>query len=355
MDRIRVNHVFKILIIVTIWYFLYKIESIQDASIEGNFYTFKIKYDKRYASAREEAERKKDFEKNMKLITEHNEKYDRGLAWYRMGINNATDRSPAELKENLGLAQKMSNPLGQTTQMSKDVLTRNSDIFKDLGPVPDEYDWRKHNAVTEMKSQFNSPYCWIFSAIAAVEGRYSIVNGELLNFSEQQIVDCEISNPFNQSGFPENVYEHFKNNNIATTENYGPLSQVNKEQQCKLNNVTSMNINMNGYYRIESDEETIKRAVYKLGPLSASMYVYNPHFKFYKSGVFKEDNCNQPANHAVTIIGYGTDENGHDYWLIKNSWSKDWGENGYGKIARNNDNHCRIADDCKSPIMTKMA
>lgn len=307
----------------------------------------------------------------MKLITEHNEKYDRGLAWYRMGINNATDRSPAELKENLGLAQKMSNPLGQTTQMSKDILTRNSDIFKDLGPVPDEYDWRKHNAVTEMKSQLNSPYCWIFSAvrfslslmyifncvdfqIAAIEGRYSIVNGELLNFSEQQIVDCKIPNSFNKSGFPEKVYEHLLSNNIATTKNYGPFLQVIEEQRCRLN-VTSMNINLTGYYRIESDEETIKRAVYKLGPLSASMYVYNPHFKFYKSGVFKEDNCNQPANHAVTIIGYGTDENGHDYWLIKNSWSKDWGENGYGKIARNNDNHCRIADDCKSPIMTKKA
>jgi len=39
-------------------------------------------------------------------------------------------------------------------------------------------------------------------------------------------------------------------------------------------------------------------------------------------------------NHAVTLVGYGSDEALGDYWIIRNHWNTKWGENGYMRIKR---------------------
>ena len=72
------------------------------------------------------------------------------------------------------------------------------------------------------------------------------------------------------------------------------------------------------------------------------MVLTDSTFSYYGGGILSRcsKNGRWDLNHAVTVVGYGTD-GGEDYWLIKNSWGDWWGENGYIKLARGS-NACSV-------------
>ena len=105
---------------------------------------------------------------------------------------------------------------------------------------------------------------------------------------------------------------------------------------------------MGGYYGA-TNEENMMKELYERGPITVGLNS-SPDLYYYSEGVFlsnpanvySEENGNQMndwryMNHAVIIVGWGETEHEGDqlkYWIVKNSWGKDWGENGYFKILR---------------------
>ncbi|XP_065226777.1 procathepsin L-like [Planococcus citri] len=90
------------------------------------------------------------------------------------------------------------------------------------------------------------------------------------------------------------------------------------------------------------------------GPVSASISAEKPSFQFAKEGIYYEGDCANTPNHEVLLVGFnGTDKN-NSYWIIKNSFGKSWGENGFLKIStKANKSGCKIIGSVSYPVFPK--
>ena len=73
-------------------------------------------------------------------------------------------------------------------------------------------------------------------------------------------------------------------------------------------------------------------------------------FQHYTSGVLTSG-CGQQLDHGVLATGYGTSDDGVDYWMVKNSWGPEWGANGYILIERSSANLCGVLSSASYPVM----
>lgn len=111
-------------------------------------------------------------------------------------------------------------------------------------------------------------------------------------------------------------------------------------------------VSIDGYEDvIPYDEKALKKAVAHQ-PVSVAIEAGGRAFQLYDSGVFT-GKCGAALDHGVVAVGYGTDDDGQDYWIVRNSWGGDWGEDGYIRLERNVDAYtgkCGIAMEASYPI-----
>lgn len=217
--------------------------------------------------------------------------------------------------------------------------------------VPFSVDWRKEDAVTDVKNQGHCGGCWAFSTTGSIEGLIAIKTGSLFNISEQQLIDCSVEgNHGCEGGIMEYGYKYVINNKgLCSEKEYPYIGQDGQCQSCK--NVVSID----NYSDITpNDEKVLKRAVAQQ-PVSVAIQANLSSFQLYSGGVYSDPNCGDKLDHGVLVVGYGHDLiHGMDYWLIKNSWGPYWGEDGYIRIQRNTETEsglCGISAQPTIPLL----
>ena len=299
-----------------------------DAIMFQQFQKFIKKYQKKYNSINEFLARYEVFRRNvMETFKEENSSY-------RSGITKFSDLTHQEFaKTYLNLNYD-----------ALAVANFNPHIVKVSNAAPASWDWRDKGYVSAVKDQGSCGSCWAFATVANLEGLYYKGKGKMVTMSEQMLVDCDTYDSACNGGLMEYAFTWLQENGGIMTDTDYPYKGSKKTCSSVASKYVDMTIT--GYTKLGSssstwspvDEDEIKEFLYETGPLAVALNA-NP-LQTYSSGILDKTSsqCSSSGiNHAVTMVGYGTDtSSSKDYWIVKNSWGKSWGESGYFRIRRGN-------------------
>ncbi|XP_075246877.1 cathepsin L-like isoform X2 [Convolutriloba macropyga] len=321
----------------------------KELTLEGDFThewkMWKKIYKKEYKNLAEETEKYQIWLKNVDFVNRHNLKASLGEKSFTTSLNKYADLSIDDVRKGMNGYKRELKPEWMTSSGAQQ-------FWKPKGlTLPQELDWREWGLVTGVKDQGYCGSCWSFSATGALEGQHYSKTGSLVSLSEQNLMDCswDYGNMGCNGGYPTEAFKYVKDNGGIDTEASYPYEE--QDGDCRFDS-DSVGATATGFVTIpKADEDTLKEALAYVGPISVAVDSSHESFQFYEGGVYDEPMCNSiEVDHAVLLVGYGT-EDGLEYWLVKNSWGTSWGEQGYIKMARNQNNQCGIATDASYPTV----
>uniref|UniRef100_A0A914R5P9 Uncharacterized protein n=1 Tax=Panagrolaimus davidi TaxID=227884 RepID=A0A914R5P9_9BILA len=274
-------------------------------------------------------ERMENYRRAKKRISEFAAKHKKA----KFGVNKFSLMSDDEQKNFLGV---------DPSSIDTTIRAERSPLPLPDAPVPTSLDYRTRGKVTPVKDQRRCGSCWAFTAVAAIESQYLLQYNETLDLSEQDLVDC-----YKKScggGDVTYAMKYITANGI-TNEACRPYN--GSAGTCDIT-CNSQKYFIEGYHKFGKDESLFAEMLAKYGP--ATMIFHVPReMMSYESGIldFPGEACKAVAigGHAVLIVGYTP-----EYWIAKNSWGDDWGENGFFRFKRGQ-NFCGMTSQVAVPYL----
>jgi cysteine peptidase B len=304
----------------------------------AEFEAFKAEHKRSYATLKEELVRFQVFTENMKRAEELQKLNP--LATF--GATKFADMTPEEFKKYIDgekYFEKASQDLSPPSMFTKEQVA---------AAAGQSIDWRTKNAVTEVKDQANCGSCWAFSATGSIEGQWAVAGHGLVSLSEQELVSCDTIDDGCDGGLMDNAYKWLlqtHNGSIVTEASYPYVSGTGRVPKCNMDK-TVVGATITGFKDLPHNEDQMAAFVYSSGPLGIG--VDGTSFQTYRGGIVT--NCvSSHMNHGVLAVGFD-DNNNPPYWIIKNSWGKGWGEQGYIRVKKGS-NQCLLTGLPSTPLV----
>ncbi|KAJ3606993.1 hypothetical protein NHX12_026508 [Muraenolepis orangiensis] len=233
--------------------------------------------------------------------------------------------------------------------------------------------WPYCPSLQQIRDQGGCGSCWAFGAAEAISDRMCIQTKGKVSVeisAEDLLTCCDGCGMGCMGGYPSAAWSFWTEKGLVTGGLYGskvgcrPYSiapcqhHVNGSRPPCTEGATPKCVKqcIDGYpvpylkdknigkqaYSVPSEPEQIMAELYKNGPVEAAFSVFED-FLLYKDGVYEHVTGDYLGGHAIKILGWG-EENGAPYWLAANSWNTDWGDKGFFKIMRGND-ECGIESE----------
>jgi cathepsin L len=283
---------------------------------EYNFDEFKVEFNRKYSDA-ETVSRRELFHTTLAKVLEQNELYKTGKSTWWATINEFSDMTEEEFAAMKGKAR---SPVAHPS------------IRLGKSQNPTRKDWREDGVVSAVKDQGGCGSCWAFAATECVESHYMIATKDEAILAPQYYVNCVVNDQ--QCGGTGGCEGAIAELAFNLTAQVGiPLEKDlpyrGRDATC---GTYPEAVTCDGYHHLSpNDADELETALASVGPVAVSVAA---NWGLYGGGVY-DGGCSSRScsiDHAVLAVGYD-----QDYWLIRNSWGKSWGEKGYIRLTRKHD------------------
>lgn len=334
----------KLFALLSVFASAYALDISDDADFP-KFQAFMTKYNRRYATHAETAGRFSIFKDNLKLINKRNS--DGGLD--KHGVNMFADIHPNEFKSQFtGLLPLHKDKFVANNHVKK-VFNGTELLMAEMGTI-NSVNWVEKGATTAVKNQGQCGSCWSFSATEQVESTIFLDTGVLPFLAEQTLVSCDTVDSGCNGGNPINAWGVMNGWGGDEYNTDYPYTSGTTQQDGTCKGIVSKDIathsQPNSYSMIASaaSDESAMAVQIQHSPMSVCVDAANLWQTYTGGLITASDGCGTSIDHAVQAVGINTDTfNGErkTYWIVRNSWTASWGEQGYIYVEYGS-NNCGI-------------
>lgn len=244
---------------------------------------------------------------------------------------------------------------------------------------PEEFSWCNYNGTnycTMMLNQHIPQYCgscWAHGTISALQDRIKIARkaqGVDIQLSIQHVLNCGSKAGSCNGGDANSVYQWIKDIgdktgsgvSYTTGQPYMACSKDSSEGFCSKGDWTCNPLNVQrtcgtfgeacvglshypnatiAEYGNIAGKEAMMKEIFNRGPIACGVNA-NP-LRDYEGGIATTKSKESDIDHVISVVGWGTDAELGQYWVVRNSWGQYWGEGGFFRAQVGS---LSIEDDC---------